>query len=94
MSRKRTPNDSNSPFKNKEKAGGERRSQLGGQWKVPMFSGQWKVPMFGGPCKVPMLGGPLKASNVSWPMEGEGKTPFHFFPFSPHKFYFNLHFFL
>jgi hypothetical protein len=30
------------PFKKKEKEGGERRSQLGGQWKVPMFGGQWK----------------------------------------------------
>jgi hypothetical protein len=42
------------PFKEKER--GERKSQLGGQWKekekVPMFGGQWKekeeVPMFGG----------------------------------------------
>jgi hypothetical protein len=28
------------PFKEKEKEGGERRSQLGGQWKVPMPSDQ------------------------------------------------------
>jgi hypothetical protein len=55
MSRKRAPNDSNSPFKKKEKEGSERRSQLGGQWKVPMF---------GGLCKVPMFGGPLKGSNA------------------------------
>jgi len=25
------------PFKEKEKEGSEGRSQLGGQWKVPMF---------------------------------------------------------
>jgi hypothetical protein len=37
------------PFKEKEKEGGEGRSQFGGQWKVPMFDGQWKVSMFGGP---------------------------------------------
>jgi hypothetical protein len=30
------------PFKEKEKEGGEGRSQLGGPWKVPMFDGQWK----------------------------------------------------
>jgi hypothetical protein len=30
------------PFKEKEKEGGEERSQLDGQWKVPMFGGQWK----------------------------------------------------
>jgi hypothetical protein len=28
------------PFKEKEKEGGEGRSQFGGQWKVPMFGGQ------------------------------------------------------
>jgi hypothetical protein len=55
MLRKRAPNYLNSPFKKKEKERGERRPQLGGQWKVPMF---------GGPCKVPMLGGPLKSSNA------------------------------
>jgi hypothetical protein len=27
------------PFKEKKKEGGEGRSQLGGQWKVPMFGG-------------------------------------------------------
>jgi len=32
----------NSLFKEKEKEGGEERSQLGGQWKVPMLSGPWK----------------------------------------------------
>ncbi len=42
MSGKITPNDPNSPFKEKEKKGNERRSQLGDQWKVPMFGGQWK----------------------------------------------------
>jgi len=35
----------------------------------------------------------LKVSNVWWPMEGEGETPFHLFPFSPKQFYLNLHFF-
>jgi len=29
-------------FKKKEKEGGVGRSQLGGQWKVPMLGGQWK----------------------------------------------------
>jgi hypothetical protein len=29
-------------FKKKEKGGGEGRSQLGGQWKVPMLGGQWE----------------------------------------------------
>jgi hypothetical protein len=38
MSRKRAPNDLNSPFKEKEKKG-EGRSQFGGQWKVPMLGG-------------------------------------------------------
>jgi len=32
-------------FKEKGKERGEQRSQLSGQWKVPMFGGQWKVPM-------------------------------------------------
>jgi hypothetical protein len=48
MSRKKNPNDTNSPFKEKEKEGSEGRSQLNGQWKVPMFVGPWKVPLFGG----------------------------------------------
>jgi len=39
MSRKIAPNDLNLPFKEKEKKGGEGRSQLDGQWKVPMFGG-------------------------------------------------------
>jgi hypothetical protein len=30
------------PFKEREKEGGERRSQLGGQWKVSMIGAQWK----------------------------------------------------
>jgi hypothetical protein len=30
------------PLKEKEKEGGEGRSQLGGQWKVSMLGGQWK----------------------------------------------------
>jgi hypothetical protein len=29
-------------FKAKEKEGGEGRTQLGGQWKVPMFNGPWR----------------------------------------------------
>ncbi len=39
MSGKESPNDQNSPFKNKEKEGGERRPQLDGLWKVPMLGG-------------------------------------------------------
>jgi hypothetical protein len=44
------------PFKEKEKEGGEERSQLGGQWKVIMFGGLWKIPMLVGPWKIPMFG--------------------------------------
>jgi hypothetical protein len=29
-------------------------------------------------------------SKAWWPMEGEGKTPFHLLPLSPNKFYLNL----
>jgi hypothetical protein len=47
----RAPNDPNLPFNEKEKEGGERRSQLGGQWKVLMVGGQRKVLMFGGQWK-------------------------------------------
>jgi hypothetical protein len=51
-------------FKKKEKEGerkgGERRTQLGGQWKVPMF---------GGPCKVPSLLANGRF-QVWWPLEG------------------------
>jgi hypothetical protein len=45
---KRARNDPNSPFKEKEKERGERRSQLGGQWKVPMVDDLWKVALLGG----------------------------------------------
>jgi hypothetical protein len=41
--KERAPNDPSSPFKEKEK-GGEGRSMLGGQWKVPCLGGQWNVP--------------------------------------------------
>jgi hypothetical protein len=51
FAKKRTPNDLSSPFKGREKEGGERRSQLGGQWKVLMFGGPWKIPMLGGQWK-------------------------------------------
>jgi len=43
MRKKRTQNDLNLSFKDKEKERGERRSQFGGQWKVPMFGDLWKV---------------------------------------------------
>jgi hypothetical protein len=62
------------PFKEKEKEGGEGKSQLNGQWKVPMFSGPYKIR--------PNAWWPLKGSNVWWPMEGEGEAPFHLFPLS------------
>jgi hypothetical protein len=42
-------NDSNPPFKENEKEGGEGRPQFGDKWKVPMLGGPWKVSMFGGP---------------------------------------------
>ncbi len=37
--KKKALNDPNSPFKEKEKEGGEGRSQLDSQWKVPMLGG-------------------------------------------------------
>jgi len=40
-----------------------------------MLGGQWKVP-----CLV--ANGMFQAW---WPMEGEGKTPFHLFPFPPQQ---------
>jgi hypothetical protein len=48
------------------------------------LGGQWKVP-----CLV--ANGMYQAW---WPMEGEGKTPFHLFHFPPNKLYLNLQFFL
>jgi hypothetical protein len=38
MFEKKAPNDLNSPFKDKEKEGSEGKSQLNGQWKVPLLS--------------------------------------------------------
>jgi hypothetical protein len=61
-------------FKEKEKEGGEGRPQLGGEWKVPMFSDQWKVPMLGGQWKVSLFNGPWKEKE---------KHLFHLFSFSP-----------
>jgi hypothetical protein len=31
---------------------------------------------------------PMGCSNAWWPMKGEGKTPFHLFPFSPQQILF------
>jgi hypothetical protein len=56
--KERTPNDSSPPFKEKEK-GGEGKSMLGGQWKVPKLGGQWNVPSL-------MANGRFHAW---WPME-------------------------
>jgi hypothetical protein len=39
------------PFQEKDIEGGERRSQLGHPWKVPLLSGQWKVLLLGGQWK-------------------------------------------
>jgi len=75
----------NSLFKEKEKEGGEGRSQFGGQWKVPMLGGQQKVPMLGGQRKVPMLAGQWKEKD---------KHLFTSSHFTPNKFYLNFHFFL
>jgi hypothetical protein len=72
------------PFQEKEMEGGEGRSQLNGQWKVPLFGGPWKVPLLGGPWKVPLLGGQWKEKN---------KYLFTFSHFPPNKFYLNLQFF-
>ncbi len=47
MSQKKAPNDSICAFKEKEKEGGEGRSQLGGHWKVPSLvaSGRFQCLM-------------------------------------------------
>ncbi len=44
------------PFQEKEMEGGERRSQLGGQWKVLLLGGPWKLPLFNGPWKFTLFG--------------------------------------
>jgi hypothetical protein len=66
--------------------------KFGGQWNVPKFGGQWNVLS-------------LVANGIFqawWPMEGEGKTPFHLFPlftfshfshFFLNKLYLNFQFF-
>jgi len=38
-------------LKKNEKEGGEGKSQLNGQWKVPMLGGPWKVPLLSGQWK-------------------------------------------
>jgi hypothetical protein len=38
-------------FQEKEMEVGERRSQLGGQWKILLLGGQWKVPLLSGQWK-------------------------------------------
>ncbi len=66
------------PFKEKEKEGGEGRSQLNGQWKVPMLGGPWrfhclvafKSSIAWWPLKGFNVWWPLKGSIVWWPMEG------------------------
>jgi len=56
----------------------------------PKLGGQWKAPCLGA-MEGSMLGGNGRF-HAWWPMEGEGKTPFHLFPFSSNKFYLNLQF--
>jgi hypothetical protein len=46
---KRVLNDSNSPFKKKEKERDEKKSQLSGRWKVAMLNAPWKVPLLTSP---------------------------------------------
>jgi hypothetical protein len=78
----------------KKKEGGEKRSQLSGQWKekekFPMFGAQWKekekFPMFSGQWKEK-----LSMFGDQWK---EKKFIFTSFHFSPNKFYSNIHFFL
>jgi hypothetical protein len=53
------------PFKEKEKEGGEGRSQFDGQWEVPLLSGPWKVLMLNGQWKVLMLNGQWKVPMLS-----------------------------
>jgi hypothetical protein len=80
-------------FKEKEKEGVEGRSQLGGQWKVPMFGDQWGNILFGGPWKVPNLVA-FGRFQAWWPLEGERKTSFStLFIFPPNNFYLNLIFY-
>jgi hypothetical protein len=62
-------------FKEKEKEKCEGRSQLGGQWKVPMFGDPWKVPMLGDQWKENEKENHLLMSSH----------------FPPNKFYLNFH---
>jgi glutaredoxin len=84
--RESTPNDLSPPFKKKEK-GGEGKSMLGGQWKVPClvangrFHAWWPMEgsMLGGQWKVPCLVANGRF-HVWWPMEcpklrGQWKVP-------------------
>jgi hypothetical protein len=86
---RKSSNDPNPPFKNKEKEG-EGRSKVGGQrkerekvlWLVANGRRRRRRRF---PC--------LEANGMFqawWPMEGEGEIPFHF---PPNQFYLNLQFF-
>jgi hypothetical protein len=70
-------------FKEKEKEGGERKPQLGGQWKVPMLGGQWGSIFLGGQWKALMFNGPWKEKE---------KHPFHLFSLSPKQISLKLFF--
>jgi len=72
--KERTLNDSNPPFKEKEK-GGEGRFKVWWPMENSMLGGQWNVP-----CLV--ANGMFQAW---WPMEGEGKNTFSPLPFSPQQ---------
>jgi hypothetical protein len=74
--KKRAPNDLNSSFKEKEKVGGEGRSQ---------FVGRWKVPMFGGPLEGSIACWPFGRFQF---LVGNGRKRINTFsPLSPNKFY-------
>jgi hypothetical protein len=88
--KEKAPNDPSSPFKEKEK-GGEGRSMLGGQWKVPCLVANGRFHVWW-PMECSMLGGQWNVSSLV-AMECEGETFFHLFHFPPNNLYPNLQFF-
>jgi hypothetical protein len=69
---------------------------LGDQWKVPMFGGPWNVPclVVNGETSCLVTNGrfqclvALGRFQAWWPLKGEGKTSFHFFPLPPQQILF------
>jgi hypothetical protein len=71
-SKEKTPYDPSPPFKEKEK-GEEGGSKAWWPMECSMLGGHWKVPSLVA----------IGRFQTWWPLEGEGKTPFHFFHFPP-----------